>query len=100
MVFSYNEMMLGFHHYISLEIRPDITKMEKYLDLGFSVRRSRPRTRQTSDVLRPGRDLDTLDARPGQNAEKKCVQVKMRPGGQVGPELERDDQDASRSIWI
>ena len=42
MVFSYNEMMLGFHPWISLEIRPDITKMEKYLNLGFSMRCSRP----------------------------------------------------------
>ena len=42
MVFSYNEMMLGFHRLISLEIRSDIIKMEKYSDLGFSMRCSRP----------------------------------------------------------
>ena len=40
MGFSYNRMASGFHPWISLEIRADITKMEKYLDLGFSVRRS------------------------------------------------------------
>ena len=48
MGFSYNEMMLGFHPRISLEIRPDITKMEKYLDLGFSMGCSTPQ--DPSDV--------------------------------------------------
>ena len=48
MGFSYDEMMLGFHPRISLEIRPDITKMEKYLDLGFSMRCSTPQ--DPSDV--------------------------------------------------
>ena len=37
MGFSYNGMVLGFHGCISLEIQPNITKIEKYFVLGFSI---------------------------------------------------------------
>ena len=37
MGFSYNGMVLGFHRCISLEIQPNITKIEKYFVLGFSI---------------------------------------------------------------
>ena len=65
MGFSYNGMMLGFHPWIALEIRADITKMEKYLDLGFSVRRSRPQDPSDLQLSSPNspcnypNDIDT-----------------------------------------
>ena len=65
MVFSCNEMMLGFHLMISLKIRADIIKMEKYFILGFSVRCSTPQDPSDLQLSSPNspwkhtNDIDT-----------------------------------------